>query len=358
SVDTILVSLYDQLEVGATGADALCFGDSSFVAVDVEQGGLMPYSYSWTADGEVVSDLASQWVTPAETEVWCLTLSDACETPVTQDCVEIVVDEEIPTTFVADTLGGCHPFLVNFTAATDAEDAIADVVWDFGDGAISNQIHTASHNYTTDDLYTVSYTVTSEIGCVYSTVEEDYILVKDWPLADFTTDPVTAVLPNTGFDFTNFTLNADEYTWYFDGYGESDEFEPSFDFPAGQTGSYVVSLEAINDLGCRDSIARQVLVVEDFVIYVPNAFTPDNDGINDVFGIQGIDIDPDEFSIFIFDSWGEVVYNSENISDTWDGSVNGGEYYAADGIYLFRIETRAITSGEPKEITGHITLIR
>ncbi|MGB0423867.1 MAG: PKD domain-containing protein, partial [Flavobacteriales bacterium] len=104
--DTITISFYDPLELSIIGDAELCFGDSSFVAVNTETGGLPPYSYSWAEDGSDVSQLASQWVTPDETKTWCLTLTDACETPSVQECVELIVDLEIPTTFTADTLGG------------------------------------------------------------------------------------------------------------------------------------------------------------------------------------------------------------------------------------------------------------
>ncbi|MGB1033284.1 MAG: hypothetical protein ACPGWM_11735, partial [Flavobacteriales bacterium] len=71
--DTITISFYDPLELSIIGDAELCFGDSSFVAVNTETGGLPPYSYSWAEDGSDVSQLASQWVTPDETKTWCLT---------------------------------------------------------------------------------------------------------------------------------------------------------------------------------------------------------------------------------------------------------------------------------------------
>ena len=358
TTDTIQVDLYDPLAVSVFNVDGICFGDSAFVSVDIETGGLPDYNYAWTADGASVSQLPSQWVSPAETETWCLTLSDACETPAVETCVDVVVDLEIPTTFEADTLGGCHPFFVNFTADSDNEDAVVSAFWDFGDGESSTSFHNASHNYLEDGLFDVSYTVTSEIGCVYETDLSELIYVLNQPMADFTTDPVTQVLPNTSFDFVNYTTSADTYLWTFDDYGSSEEFQPEFTFPDGQVSVYTVSLEVENAFGCTDSITRQVLVIEDFVVYVPNSFTPDNDGINDIFGIEGIDIDESDFIFQIFDRWGEVVFSTDDINVFWNGSVNNGEYYARPGVYVYRIEIQSLTTGEPKEIIGHVHLIR
>ncbi|MGB0423920.1 MAG: gliding motility-associated C-terminal domain-containing protein, partial [Flavobacteriales bacterium] len=253
---------------------------------------------------------------------------------------------------------GCLPVLVNFNADTDADDAIAGVVWDFGDLGSSNLVHSTSHNYLTSGVYDVSLTITSEIGCVYTNTEEEQIAIYRWPLADFTTDPTTAVLPNTSFDFINYSNNADDYFWTFDDYGDSEEINPEFTFPEGQLGVYTVSLNAINEWGCTDSIARQVVVIEDFILYAPNAFTPDNDGINDFWYATGIDVDPDEYEVQIYNRWGEVVFLSTDLNEIWDGSVNNGEYFAEDGVYNFRIETRSLTTSDPKEIIGHITLIR
>jgi len=93
-----------------------------------------------------------------------------------------------------------------------------------------------------------------------------------------------------------------------------------------------------------------------FSMYVPNAFTPDKDGINDVFSpiVRGAE----EYSIVIFDRWGNPVFRSSDMEQAWTGEVNGGQHYAADGVYLWRIVFRFEGTVEEKELSGHIVLIR
>ena len=139
---------------------------------------------------------------------------------------------------------------------------------------------------------------------------------------------------------------------------DSDEFEPSFTFEPNLASIYEVSLTVENDWGCVNSISRNVEVIEDFIIYVPNSFTPDLDGVNDVFGVTGIDIDESDYSLMVFDRWGNIVFETSDLHAVWNGSVNGGEYFAPDGMYVYQIITRSLTTKDPKEFVGHINLIR
>ena len=88
---------------------------------------------------------------------------------------------------------------------------------------------------------------------------------------------------------------------------------------------------------------------------MPNVFTPDGDGINDLFKAQGIDII--EFRMEIFDRWGELIYISNSIDDGWNGSSPDSDYYAPSGTYPYRIVAREHT-GEVFELKGMVTLIR
>lgn len=93
----------------------------------------------------------------------------------------------------------------------------------------------------------------------------------------------------------------------------------------------------------------------DFLLFVPNAFTPDGDGINDVFLVNSLNIVKGDY--FIFNRWGDAVFHTTDLSEAWTGDVHSGEYYAPDGIYtcLIRYTTNKGIVGEWR---GHLTLIR
>jgi gliding motility-associated-like protein len=90
-------------------------------------------------------------------------------------------------------------------------------------------------------------------------------------------------------------------------------------------------------------------------VYIPNSFTPNNDGINDIWypQINGWT----EVETIVFDRWGQVVFTSENPNTPWVGEIRNGDYFAADGVYSYLIKAK-FTSGEAREFNGFIVLIR
>ena len=120
-----------------------------------------------------------------------------------------------------------------------------------------------------------------------------------------------------------------------------------------------MELWVTNYLGCADSLVKLVEVKDEFLIYVPNSFTPDGDGINDVFAVLGNDIDPAEFELFIFNRWGELVFTTNDPSQVWTGAMGGGDGEAVrDGVYPWRLRVASRYSQERRELFGHVTLIK
>ena len=105
--------------------------------------------------------------------------------------------------------------------------------------------------------------------------------------------------------------------------------------------------------GCLETDSVNVTVTGN--LYVPNSFTPDGDGINDIFKAIGIDIV--EFRMEIFNRWGELIFTSQSIDFGWNGSSNSDEYYAPAGLYPYRIVATDHT-GQLFELAGGVNLIR
>ena len=104
-----------------------------------------------------------------------------------------------------------------------------------------------------------------------------------------------------------------------------------------------------NEFGCSDSITKQVIVHPNFELYIPDAFTPDSDRINDYFGCKGYGIA--SYSIRILNRWGELVFYSNDIGVVWDGKN------AINGVYAYRIDIEDMI-GKSHYFEGEITLIR
>jgi gliding motility-associated-like protein len=95
-----------------------------------------------------------------------------------------------------------------------------------------------------------------------------------------------------------------------------------------------------------------------FALYIPNSFSPNGDGINDVFKIEGNAIDVESFEIIIFDRWGQVVFKSDNPLEVWTGEFNKGDYYVGNSTYEYRLKVKSVFDIEPREYSGSILMFR
>jgi gliding motility-associated-like protein len=87
---------------------------------------------------------------------------------------------------------------------------------------------------------------------------------------------------------------------------------------------------------------------------VPNAFTPNGDGINDVFRVEGEGIT--ELQLSIFNRWGELIFDGEELERGWDGDYH--EIHVQDGVYVWKVHYRTIGQKGWQQATGHVTVLR
>jgi gliding motility-associated-like protein len=97
---------------------------------------------------------------------------------------------------------------------------------------------------------------------------------------------------------------------------------------------------------------------EDYTMFIPNSFSPNNDGTNDIFLPRGVAIDPDSYHLMIFNRWGEKVFDTKDINKPWEGDHLGGEYYVPEESYQYILKAKSVHDAEPREYTGSILVIR
>lgn len=356
----VTVTVRDSLSVEISGPPLICGGAIASLQVDDSQGGLAPYSYDWSFNGNTIDSGENIDNQQFITGVYCAYISDACESPVVFDCFEVVVETPIDVQFVADTTRGCFPAPINFEILVDPT-LFVSRQWNFGDGSFGVESAPA-HLYENPGFYDVELTLTSPIGCVYSNEYNNYITVYDNPTAGYTATPQPTTMPDTEISFFDYSLgNVVEWYWVFDTLnyqGISDLQDPIFEFPMSQGGYYPVTLVVTDANGCKDQVTRWIEINDILNIFVPNAFTPNNDGVNDIFYVSGTDIDPNRFTIRVFDRWGAIVYESNNPSEIWDGSVTGGDYYTPNDVYIWQIDLYSISTAERKELSGTVIILR
>jgi len=179
------------------------------------------------------------------------------------------------------------------------------------------------------------------------------------PVADFSMSPQPTTVLNPIICFTDASQGATEWTWDF---GEPDsptnsstDQNPCHTY--SDTGTYCVTLTVLNANGCWDTVTYCLVIDPDFALYVPNAFTPNGDGHNEVFMPVGIGIDEQCYQFYIFDRWGNLIWQTDRWGKGWDGRANGGEEIAQQDVYVWKIITCDIF-GKTHQYVGHVSLIK
>lgn len=191
-------------------------------------------------------------------------------------------------------------------------------------------------------------------GCaVADTFQVGYINHTE---AIFTADPYLENVPFNTY-VVNESVNATDYEWYLDGELVSGDSTPVLTFlDPGEFNLKLVAIDEVN--GCRDSMFYLIYAQPQDAIYIPSAFSPDNDGINDVFFLKGQNISDEGFEFMVFNRYGDVIWRANGPEDTWTGEHRDGEYYVPDGVYSFIVRYKYLGSFDLQKITGHITVIR
>jgi gliding motility-associated-like protein len=129
---------------------------------------------------------------------------------------------------------------------------------------------------------------------------------------------------------------------------------PMHDFSGA--GIFPVTVVMTNAWGCTDTLTRAVNVIEDFTMYITNAFTPNCDGLNEVFQPKGMGWKPKKYEFLIYDRWGNLIFKTDDYTKGWDGTVKG--QLCPTDVYVYRIKVEASASGKQSEFTGHVTLMK
>jgi len=204
-----------------------------------------------------------------------------------------------------------------------------------------------------------SYTVTgyNVYGCSANATVQ--VIVHALPVADFNILQLslTTLDPTTGFD--NLSTGANTYMWDFGDYSpNSYDFEPTHTFPMDNSGSYTITLTAYSPFGCIGEKIKYIHVFQDYTIYVPNAFTPDYNGVNEVFKPEMDGFDPYDYTLYIFNRWGELIFESHNMEVGWDGKFANQKDQSQDGVYTWKIIAGLKDSSDSKIFVGHVSLLK
>ncbi|MCE2789544.1 MAG: PKD domain-containing protein [Saprospiraceae bacterium] len=254
-----------------------------------------------------------------------------------------------PTTFT-----GCVPAEIFFNNLSKPIDETYTFQWQFGDGGSSNKL-SPTHTFAETGTYTVGLEITSPLGCVTSKTWPGLIKVVPSPTAGFSFTPEDPNLLNSTLTFTDGSAGASSFVWLFDTIGVSIEKNPRFTFR--DTGTFTITQIVLHSSGCADTALATVPIFPVVTVYMPNAFTPNNDGLNDAFAPVGIFEGIRFYSMVVYNRWGELVYETDNVIAGWNGTRQNTGATAPPGVYAY-VVTYLDPKGVQQQIKGHCTLLR
>lgn len=334
----------DLLVSNGDHSDISCFGDDNGIAYVFPFGGTQPYNYQWD-DPLMQTDDRIENLPPGSYNI-TITDDNGCITDTT-----FIIVEPLPIIFNSETNADtCYRANADITLDVNGGTEPYTYVW-FNNQPDSPYISGLPHGE-------YEFAIIDDNGC----------LVNGSAIVDLISPPVASFhqqfpsvateIINADVLFDNTSTNAETYDWDFgDGYGSPNE-NPVHTYDVH--GDYLVRLIAFSDpnLGCSDTAWNYVTIDPLYTFYVPNIFTPDGDGLNDVWGPQGQFFETESYNLKVYDRWGGIIFNTDNPKQLWNGRyMNTGDIVKM-GMYVYIFELKKFNTFEPKTIKGTVTIFR
>ncbi len=353
---TVTLSLNPPIEASVTPDTSMCPGSSAMLHASAT-GGNNLYSYTWTpAAGLSSTTISNPVATPAAPTTYTVIVTDACGTPSDSSIMSITIYTPPVISFSAPDTVGCATLCVTFTSTSVP--ACSSIVWNFGDGTTGTGCAGITHCYKTAGTFSVKDSTTDIHGCKNVVTKTNYVTTYPKPKAAFSASPQPTTIINPNISFTDLSTNANSWSWTFGDVGGNDSSSlqnPHYTYP--DTGCYTAYLLVKNNFGCRDSITHPVCIKPDFTFYAPNAFTPNGDALNDIWMPYGTGIDPAHYHLMIFDRWGNLLFETMQWGQGWDGKANNGAAVAQQDTYVWKVDVKDENHQQHKFI-GNCNLIK
>ena len=337
----------------------ICPADTiKLIANDVSGGLGFNYTLMLT-DGTIITPEYEMIPENQDTTIWYyVTLSDNCTAEKAKDSVQVSIFPKPEIDFTSDIASGCPPQMIEFNFTTS--DPLKKHYWDFGDNLNNYSTTNSVHSFDHSGMFDVTLSVVTNDGCKTSITKPEFINIYPTPKAIFSAEPSTASIINPEIEFLNYSESNLVNSWVFGDYDYSNDINPIHIY--SEVGEYNVELIVKNEFECADTTSLPVFIKDEFTFYAPTAFSPGDDGLNDVFFITGSGINPSVFQLYIYDRWGEVVYqtnkfNPENNKQYgWDGRIKNRNF-AETGTYTWYAVYK-VTTGKEQQKSGSVTVIR
>lgn len=204
---------------------------------------------------------------------------------------------------------------------------------------------------------TYTVTITDSTGCAF-VIDSASVIKYTIPTAQFTLAPSPIAQFPGQICMTDQTIGSTQWQWTVNNSPVSTDTSYCYTLP--DTGNYCVDLIATSAFGCSDTArscvrADRIVVINETTVYIPNAFTPDASGLNNMFMPLGEGVSIDGYSFTIFNRWGILVYSTDVWGNGWDGTYNGRN--CQEDVYVWKLMYKDVDN-KSHNLMGHLTLIR
>lgn len=346
SVDSVTVTVNPLPIINATATpSSILIGSSSDICA---QGG---NTYSWTSNppdatltGQETNPCATVLPTVTTNYVVIGTDSNGCQNTASTTVTILLITPVV--NFWGDPLTGCVPLQVNFYDNSDSTSSGSTYYWDFGNGTFSYDQNPVAY-YDHHGSYSVSLRVINPGGGAATLQKTDYVTSYPNPIAMFSSTPENSTtILDPYFHFYDYSLySPSEWYWTFgDGdysnlqntYHNYSEDNYYFQLPFMEdTGTYTVTLIVSTEHGCKDTTSKTLRIEPAYSLIVPNAFTPNGDPINQDFCVKSFGVLKENYSIIIYNRWGQQVFYSNDLDECWNGKTSNTNDEI--GTYVYKI---------------------
>jgi len=351
------VKNYPPLTVSFSDLLSICQGESLILQAMAFGGNDAMYTYEWF-NGELTQTGDSIEINPFESTDYLLTVTDACGTSVTST-IPITVHSlpNISIDVVMDEFCDAGVLQVNNTTPNEF---IENCIWYINGDTISG-CEQLNYDLIQQGAYDLELFVSSPEGCSNIRAFDSIAQVFPTPIANWEFNPESPSIIENGVQFIDLSSGATDYNWTIEEIGVvSNEPSPDYFFPVSEVGvSWFVCQEVSNQFGCSDQFCQPVVIFGELSVWVPNSFTPNGDGLNDIFKPVVIGADPSDYVFRIWDRYGHVLFESNEIGAGWDGQgAKNSNHYSQNGVYTWQLITKQIGSSNKEKFLGTVTLVR
>lgn len=342
---TLTIRNLDSLKVNA-GPDLFINCPRMPVGINpVVSGGWPTLNYQWT-DG--VAGLNRSNLLPADTTTYIISVTDSCGQVAVDDVIVHIHHDPIADFQVNGPF--CDPALVPFiNLSQPGSGTLMTYQWDLDGGLTTGDANPTSVYY--NGTFSATLIVTNAFNCSDTITKPFVVLPTPQVVPTFSPQNPNMLDPLVTFiDASQPDIISRQWTII----GETSSTDSIFSYYFNRAGNYTGVLVVTNSSGCTDSIQFPIRIKDETSIYIPNAFTPNGDGLNELFTAYGVNWRT--FQMWIFDRWGQELYFSNDPEKGWNGLDPATGEALAQGVYVYRIRI-VDNSNRPKVFLGHVNLL-